>query len=623
MTTALWIRDINHYQKNVNRYPELMAQSTILTTDPAACWFWQEQSMPHRSLWQFATLQDQLQVTQEALDLSDTWLHGVQALRYRDSQLDELCQTALLYTFRDALLAQRMAFRFFDHTPLTRLVLPTPDKTTNEGAQVAEAVLDWTAIQRRIPVENLAISTSTTFPFGRHFSGRVCRYLRGLIAAKFLLLQRASRHHIGQPTVMFFAAGTDFVNQLHVIEQLHRTRPYRLVHVNMSPKPPQTSAYSRSQTLKHHSSIRLSAYRDLSQHLELRAWSQRAWQWFQDWKPAYKDHYPELFCNPRLNNVFRAFFLTTLPRVGGAMEAAGQLLDTHAPALVMLNNDASGRERAIVHAARKRGIPSVLMIHSGFNDLHFRRFCADQIWVWGDMHRQQLTALGMPADRILVTGNPNYDYLMDFKRTLQSIRIKVRQQLGIAEDKVLLLLISAKSPYLLTFVDMAQHVQDLRALCQALNAHPGVQLVIKPHPRYDDVAIYHLMSKRYKWVKVVNDILLDRLLAACDAALMVNTVSTGGIEALLLGKPVIWINSSVEHPPLFSIFDAGALVISQRDQIAPALQRFLSSADYRLTIGDMGQKHLTNLVHQSAKSATEAVISKIDQIVNYNAEKYD
>lgn len=290
-------------------------------------------------------------------------------------------------------------------------------------------------------------------------------------------------------------------------------------------------------------------------------------------------------------------------------------MDTYHPALVIVNNDAGGRQQAIIHAARRQGIPSAQMIHSGFNDLHFRRCSTDQIWVWGDAHRRQLTELGTPRQRILITGNPNYDYLVEIKKAAPRIRAEVRMQLGLDESELVLLMATARPPHLLTFVDMEQHVIDLSLLFQALDGHSGIRLVVKPHPRYDDMAIYRLLTERYPWVTIVNQIMLDRLLPASDAVIMANSASTAAIEALLLDRPVIWIRPSTRYPPLFSFFEEGVLTIGRRSEIGPILAKFVDSPEYRESVAQKGRQWLPTLVAYRDGSATDAVVNAIDRLV--------
>ena len=311
---------------------------------------------------------------------------------------------------------------------------------------------------------------------------------------------------------------------------------------------------------------------------------------------------------------FQTFFLDTIPRVGGALGVATNVLDAYRPQLVFLNNDTSGRARAIVEAARRLGIPSAQLIHSGFNDLDFRRFTTDQMWVWGDVHRQQLAALDLPAERIRVTGNPNFDYLAKrhLDGSLSQTRQETRRKLALDEDEIVLLLITAKPPYLLTFVDQEQHGEDLRTIAQALDDLINVRLVVKPHPRYDDTTVYRHLAEQHPRVTIVEGVFLDQLLPACDVALMVNVASTGGIEALALGKPLVWIRPSVRYPAHYSVFESVALVVEERDGIAPAIGRLVRSPEQRRQLAALGQRHLPEILAHLDATATDAVVSAVD-----------
>jgi hypothetical protein len=612
MADALWVRNTDLYRKLVDEHPEKMTESLLLTADPSVFWCWQEEDWSYSTLWRFASLEEQIDIANEALALTKVWLSDAEVLKYQGVHLGELCRTTLLYTLRDALLAQRMVMRFFDQASPSHLVLPTCPRAASDGMEVVEAVLSWEAGQRGIAVERLALETAEAVSDTRGMEERIRRNLRAAVA-NLSQQRRLAPRTSKQVTVMFFGSGADFVNQLHVIERLRATRPYHVIHVSLNPV--RATAYSRSQVVRQGLVLSLLPYRNPWQYLALRTRGKQAWQWFEHWRSSEKNGHPELFCNPELNSVFRHFFLDTIPRTAGALGTAGHLLDTYKPALVVLNNVAGSRERAIVHAARRRGIVTVQAIHSGFNDLHFRQSSTDQVWVWGEAHRHQFASLGIPDGQIQITGNPNYDYLVELRKTSARTRAEVQEQLRLDKDSVILLMATARVPHLLTFVDMEQHVLDLQALCQTLDAHPHVRLIIKPHPRYDDIALYRVMSERYPWITVVDTLMLDRLLPACDATLMVNTASTAGIEALLLDRPMIWIRPSTRYPPLFSLFEPGILTIDDRDQIAPILNQFLASPEYRETITRRERQWVSTVVTHLDGSATDSVLAEIDELV--------
>lgn len=597
--TAIWVPNVECYRQLAERHPTALADAIPVTADASLSWMWRQEGVPHTNLWRFVTLEDQLQVADEALHLADTWLLDLEDVTYHGVSLARAAQGALLYTFRDVLLAAQMAAGLFDSVAPRRLVVAGP-------VGPVETALCWAAKGRDVATSLLA--TGQPPATRQSLTARLGRNLQ--IVARNSAWSLPGDRQRNQPTVIVFGSGADFVNQQHLVERLRATRPYRVVHVAVL--PPQASAYSRSGTLSTSPALVLPPYAGLGQYLALRALGRDAWRRFQAVRPALERRWPVL---SHLDPDLRRFFLHTLSRAGGILGSAERLLDAYRPDLLIVSNDSGPRERAIVLAARQRGIPSAQLIHSGFNDLHFRRFVTDELWVWGEVHRRQFQALGVPQERLRVTGNPNYDYLAEPGTTPGETRGEVRGQLGVAEEELLLLLITAKPPSLLTFVDMEQHVLDLEALCEALGPGRGVRLAIKPHPRYDDTAVYRGLAGRYPWVTVLEGCLLDRLLPACDGALMANTATTGAIEALLFGKPVIWIRPSTHYPASFAILDAVVQSVENRADIAPTLQRFVAHPEFREAVRERGQAHLPQLVANLGGSATGATMAAIDRFM--------
>ena len=359
--------------------------------------------------WRLVTLNDQVSIAAEARDIADAWTASLADVSYEGVHLGMLCRTSLLYNFRDVLFAQRMAARFLDEVQPSKLVC----STTGAGSQFdwQSAAWLWEATQRHIPLEVAETNHLVRSVSAVRFARRIRRGLQRFGDTVAWHLRFPGNAHGGQPRIAFFGGGTDLVNQWAVIERLQAIRPYHMVQFSIDPI--RRSAVSRSQPVSQIVATSLLPYGSLRQYRELQALGQSAWASFLR---THNDRSPPgpnaiLFTNPALRSMFRTFFLETIPRVGGALGVASKVLETYRPQLVLLNNDASGRSRAIVEVARRLAIPSAQLIHSGFNDLDFRRFSTDQMWVWGDAHLRQLAASDLPTERIRVTGNPNYDYL--------------------------------------------------------------------------------------------------------------------------------------------------------------------------------------------------------------------
>ncbi len=165
MTTVLWLSDPATYRLLKTHRPELAEQALICTADLETLWVLQRDGVPVRSLWRLVTLDDQLSIAAQARELADSWTAGLADVSYQDVHLGALCQTSLLYTFRDVLLAQCMAARFLDEVRPTRLLISPGAASSSAGQQSAAWI--WEATQRQIPVEMVPDGQPGSSPSGR------------------------------------------------------------------------------------------------------------------------------------------------------------------------------------------------------------------------------------------------------------------------------------------------------------------------------------------------------------------------------------------------------------------------------------------------------------------------
>ena len=277
MTTVLWLSDPATYRLLKTYRPELAEQALICTADLETLWLLQREGVPVRSLWRLVTLDDQLSIAAQARDLADTWTAGLADVSYQDLHLGALCQTSLLYFFRDVLFAQCMAARFLDEVQPTKLLVSPSIASSSAGQQTAAWV--WEATQRQIPVEMVpGGQPGSSLPAARP-AGRIRRGLRRLGDALTWKLSRPGRSRGEQPRIAFFGGGADLVNQRAVIERLQATRPYRVAQFSLDPV--QRSAVSRSQPAGQFAATSLLPYASPRHYRELQALGQAAWASFQ------------------------------------------------------------------------------------------------------------------------------------------------------------------------------------------------------------------------------------------------------------------------------------------------------------------------------------------------------
>lgn len=205
------------------------------------------------------------------------------------------------------------------------------------------------------------------------------------------------------------------------------------------------------------------------------------------------------------------------------------------PDVVIATNSARG-ERAAILAARESGIPALCIVDLFAFDFSIQWLkCpgyASRICVISDFVKQHLVAKGADPGEIAVTGNPAFDRLSapDLPRRADALRN--RRNWGSA--KVILWADPG------TGVDSTFLARIENELARVARVHPEWRIINRNHPSNLERTIDSLieLSRRS------DD--LTEILYAVDV--VITTVSTVGLQAALLRKPLISIWDPKDGP---------------------------------------------------------------------------
>lgn len=201
-------------------------------------------------------------------------------------------------------------------------------------------------------------------------------------------------------------------------------------------------------------------------------------------------------------------------------------------------------ERAALESARFADIPSVCLV-----DLYARweiEWCAqpayaDRICVLNSHVADHFAARGVPSDKLSVTGNPAFDRLSTIDYNALRERFRTRHGMGLGQRVVAF--ISQPEPELHPFslergdVDLPLRIE--RELAASFGDDPNVVLAFRLHPSEDRDHV----ERGYRILHSTAADALDELLCAADC--IVTSSSTVGVEAGLLGIPVVQAMASV------------------------------------------------------------------------------
>ncbi len=211
----------------------------------------------------------------------------------------------------------------------------------------------------------------------------------------------------------------------------------------------------------------------------------------------------------------------TLPFLAERVEELQRSLDGRKPDLVLVPYDANPPERILLYEARRRNVPSALVLHGVpcAPRVRFMDTQADHLLLGGSGLIAPYVETGVARERIHDVGLPLLD-------KLSSSAGRVRPP---GPPRVLLL---------------SNHLpirENLIPVLDVLRRHPEVRITVKLHPG-ESLALYRrvLGSRIDERCELALDVPFQEALKRCH--LVVGAPSTGLIEAMALGLPVVATN---------------------------------------------------------------------------------
>jgi UDP-N-acetylglucosamine:LPS N-acetylglucosamine transferase len=250
---------------------------------------------------------------------------------------------------------------------------------------------------------------------------------------------------------------------------------------------------------------------------------------------ARSGYFPFLLNIKALSAEWSWLFIREFKRLIPYVAAARHILKKHRPALIVSADDADQRCRVFSLAGRSLGIPS-LLIQQGLSKRivpEWTFFSQDKVAAMNATSRSDMTAQGVPADKITVTGHPGFDRLL---APAPDVRQKIRSDFGLKKEQKLVLF--ASQPYYFGVFNNAKIRRlMIRSIVQAANRFENLMLAVKPHPGENirELKKFVGRSSRVAIAGKMDDI--TDLIQACD--IFITFFSTSALQALYAGKPVI------------------------------------------------------------------------------------
>jgi len=243
--------------------------------------------------------------------------------------------------------------------------------------------------------------------------------------------------------------------------------------------------------------------------------------------------------------------------------ALEELIDAVNPGLLVCLTEREGLINLAIRKAAARGI-STLAVESHdmiWDSPLFGRMEADRLAVSGAYSRDIYADNGVPREKITITGQPSFDELIRYRE-----KGAVEQETGER-----LLVVITQPPDVALTEDMRREM--LRGALLAGHEIPRLRVLVKPHPR-DDLRDLRLVLSELgapRAALLPKKLDLYGLLASSDVIL--TAFSTVGVEAIMLGRPVVVFKAD-ENPAVLPYVDSEAVLrASDAEGIAQTIKQ--------------------------------------------------
>lgn len=250
-------------------------------------------------------------------------------------------------------------------------------------------------------------------------------------------------------------------------------------------------------------------------------------------------------------------------------------------------------ERILWAAAKSAGISSACIMDYWVNyEMRFTssdgsRVYPDVICAIDDFMKREMAAKGIPAEKIVITGQPYFETVRDRASRLTAERSRqIKQKLGIAPDEYVITF--ASEPVVESYKDISYwgytEVSIFEAITEALPQVAGnkkIVCVIKLHPRNQKDIFKESLRKVPASVRVIIEDArpAQEIISLSDMVLGMSSMFL--IEAALLRKPFasVQIGLSREDPFILSRQGIAKAVLSKEELVALLKDAITSAPD--------------------------------------------
>lgn len=524
------LRDISEAEPSWNEEYTPMTGNIVVVAE------FQKRSIRFIDEWAYLTPEEIERHRKTANELANSWYMPLSG-RIKEDDIDLLRITSqeFVYPFEIALNAHKVYERVFDEhdvekiegyfLPQTPVIRTGPPPVQRATGAIAQAILFWLAEKRKITLRQRQYR-------GQSEVGRPKKRVPP-ITIRFRQRRADAVGANGKPVIVW--------------RDLMHDHEYATVR-----KLVETEIGGTVIPLS--SNILMAGPHDLSRDELIVSNLRSVWREFQE-SNRYSKLQGHIFQNKYLGFQFEGIWreCARAVRYGDLLNC---LIEIKMPKVFLVGHDAFIIERYLVQLVRSRGIRTVSLFHGGMG--HRFTYCgivgeSERVLVWNTYDEKGLVRNGVKKERIRTIGSLQYS-----RAVLESkyqdcpvdkgVQRKSRRRIGVKRASPVVLIVTAaiNAGFASPIADPNLHLKSFFDIIEWINLRQDLQFVIKPHPSYDYYEMYESMrDQTHGRLIVLKQGTLEDAIKSSDVCVLVNYMTTAGLEAMIGGIPLVYLNSAV------------------------------------------------------------------------------
>ena len=198
--------------------------------------------------------------------------------------------------------------------------------------------------------------------------------------------------------------------------------------------------------------------------------------------------------------------------------------------------------------------------------------------IWGGTHKQAFVQKGINSERIIRTGSPRFDKYIQINSNPQlksKIKKLVFEDFHIGINKKIIFL-SPPVSFFFNFGSYSSEIEKIiTCILNVIKNLSNIYLIIKLHPMDRNLDLYNDLIEEFgvNNASVVKHYNSFNLLVSCDC--LITKYSTVGLEAMILGKPVICLNFNKDS--IHYILNNAAFELSNCNELSLLIKEILEN----------------------------------------------